>query len=55
MVPGLGKFPPDTSEDSLKCSNSQNMKRKKKFSQKKRKKFKATTNFQFLKYKENIF
>ena len=31
MVPGLGKFPPDTSEDSLKCSNSQNMKRKKKF------------------------
>ena len=51
MVPGLGKFPPDTSEDSLKCSNSQNMKRKKNFW----KKFKATTKFQFLKYKENIF
>ena len=28
MVSGLGKFPPDTSEDSLKSSNSQNMKKK---------------------------
>ena len=50
MVSGLGKFPPDTSEDSLKSSNSQNMKKKYFW-----KKFKATTKFQFLKYKENIF